>query len=124
MESFPIREDDLSQILPALNYDGIKNIGSEVTERLAEYALESIQRLTSFGEDKSKTTPERLVLAGSGVYAGELAAAVEQKSGLPTEISNPFASLANDAHAFPPELADLSAAFTTCFGLAVRALEE
>lgn len=123
MESFIVIEDEISSVLPGLNQEGISKIDNSVVERLADHAFESIKRLTSFGENKENPTPERVVLAGGGVYTGELAVTIEKKSGIATAISDPFASLINDVKDIHPEFAGMSAAFTTCFGLALRAME-
>jgi len=123
MESFIVREDEIISVVPGLDREGISKIDSSVVERLADYAFESIKRLTSFGENKENPTPERLVLAGGGVYTGELAVMIEKKSGIATAVSNPFASLINDVKDIHPEFAGMGAAFTTCFGLALRAME-
>ena len=123
MESFIMREDEISSVLPGLDQEGISKIDDSVVERLADYAFESIKRLTSFGENKENPTPERVVLAGGGVYTGELAVTIEKKSGIATVISDPFATLINDVKDIHAEFAGMSAAFTTCFGLALRAME-
>ena len=68
--------------------------------------------------------PEKIVLAGGGAYLGEITGMIQDKTGLDTATSEPFSSLPDDVREMNPELARMSAAFTTCFGLAVRALEE
>ena len=123
MESFIVREDEISSVLPGLDQEGISKVNDSVVERLSDYVFESIKRLTSLGENKENPTPERVVLAGGGVYTGELAVTIEKKSGIATAISDPFASAINDVKDIHPEFAGMSAAFTTCFGLAIRAME-
>ncbi len=123
MESFVIREDEISEVLPCLDKDGISKIDDSTVERLSEYVFESIKRMTSLGENKDNPVPKRLVLAGGGVYTGELAGKIEEKSGIPAIISEPFASLKNNVNDINPEFASMGAAFTTCFGLALRAME-
>ena len=123
MESFLIKEDELSSSLAGLNQEDLSNIDTSTVERLAGYVFESINRLTSLGENSENPTPEKLILAGSGVYAGELADLVEKKSSLPAVISNPFVSIINDIEETNPGLAGKNAAFTSCFGLALRAME-
>jgi len=123
MESFIVREDEISSVLPGLNQEGISKVNDSVVERLSDYVFESIKRLTSLGENNENPIPERVVLAGGGVYTGELAVTIEKKSGIATAISDPFASSINDVKDIHPEFAGMSAAFTTCFGLAIRAME-
>ena len=123
IESFPINVEEIASVLPSLDSDGMAKIDVSIVERLAEHVLGSINRLTSFGENKDNPTPEKLVLAGGGVYAGELADMIGKKSDIATSISDPFSSLINDVNEIKPELSGMSAAFTTCFGLALRAME-
>ena len=124
MESFPIHEDELLSVLGCLDHKSIAYIDDSTSERLAEYINESINRFNTYIDKKKNAIPDRLILAGGGVYAGELARLVEQKSGITTIVSDPFASQTVDSVIQTPELANMGAAFTTCFGLAVRALEE
>ena len=124
MESFAIHEDELVKILPCLSIDAMKQVDSETAERLSGYVIESINRLTSSDGEESKINPERIIIAGGGVYIGELTSIIEQKSGIFTTISNPFTELPDDIKESHPDLTEMGAAFTTCYGLAVRALEE
>ena len=110
-------------MLGGLDQEGMKKIDGSISERLSDYVLESINRLTAHGDDKTKPEPERLIIAGGGVYIGDFAQAVEQKSGITTHVSEPFASIANNVQELYPEYSEISAAFTTCLGLAARALE-
>jgi len=121
--SFLIKETEISSIMSGLDQVGISKIDNTTVERLAGHVFESINRHTSFGENKEKATPDKLVLAGSGVYAGKLVDMVKDRYGITTVISDPFASLINDVGDIHPELAGMSAAFTSCFGLALRAME-
>lgn len=124
LESFPILEDNLSPVIAGLDSEGMKNIKGSEAERFADYALESINRLSAYTQNRNKIAPEKIIIAGSGVYIGGLAGMIEQKSGIKTTISDPFTILTEDISEKYPDLARMSAAFTTCFGLAVRALEE
>ena len=123
MESFPIIEDEISSVLEGLDIEGISNIDSSIIERLTGYVFESIERLTSFGENKGNPTPEQFILAGSGVYSVDISDMIEKKYEITARNSDPFASLSNDIKDINPDLSGLSAAFTTCFGLALRAME-
>jgi len=124
MESFPIREDDLCPVLAGLDNDGIQGVTHPVPERLSEYVLESINRLTGLENDERKVTPDDIVVAGGGVYIGELTDMIEKKSGIHITVSDPLAIFSDDLQERFPDLARMSAAFTTCYGLAARALEE
>lgn len=123
MDSFPVREDELSSVLARLDWTDVISVDPNIVKRFNGYIQETIERLTSFGEDKNKPTPGRLILAGGGVYIGELATAVEKVFDLPTIVSDPFNILGGDFKEKYPEYTKMSAAFTTCLGLAVRALE-
>ena len=123
MESFSVREDEIANVLPGLDREGMAKIDVSIVERLTNHIVESINRLTSFGENKDNPTPKKLVLAGGGVYTGELTNMVGEKSGIETTTSDPFASIINDVEKINPELSGMNAAFTTCFGLALRAME-
>jgi Tfp pilus assembly PilM family ATPase len=124
-DSFPVKEKGIVSLLP--NPDTMSSdkeeIDSTETDRVAGYIIESINRLTSLGENKDTITPKRFVLAGSGAYVGDLTGVIETKTGIKTILSNPFDSIVNDISDINPQLASLSAAFTTCFGLALRAME-
>jgi len=124
MESFPVREDALSPVLAGLDLEGMKDIDSSVIERLSGYALESINRIKMYCEYDGKEVPDSIILAGGGVYTGELAGTIEKKTGITTTVSEPFASIPDENKSQYPVFTEKSAAFTTCFGLAVRALEE
>ena len=123
IESFLIKETEISSVMSGLDQVGISKIDNPTVERLAGHVFESINRLTSFGENKKRTTPDKLVLAGSGVYTGKLVDMVKDRYGITTAISDPYASLINDVKDINSELAGMGAAFTSCFGLALRAME-
>jgi len=124
LESFTIQEEDLCDFLPGLDLEGMEQVDEETTERLAGYIMDSVKRLTSIGDYKDKPAPKQLVLSGGGVYIGKLAEIVGDKSGVPTVISDPLKLLLPEIKEDQPELAGMGAAFTTCFGLALRALED
>lgn len=124
LESFVIQEEDLCAVLPGLDLLGMEQTGTGITERLSDHVMDSIKRLTSLGDYKDKPSPKQLVLSGGGVYIGKLAEIVGDKSGIPTVISDPLKLLLPKIKEDQPELSGMGAAFTTCFGLALRALED
>ena len=124
LESVPIREEALCDTLPGLVCEGMQQTDEETTERLANYIMDSMKRLTSFGDYKDKPTPKQLILSGGGVYIGNLAEVIGDKSGIPTVISDPLKLLVSEIRKDQPDLASMGAAFTTCFGFALRALED
>ncbi len=124
LESFVILEEDLCASIPGLDSEGMEQSNEDTTERLSEYIMDSMKRLTSIGDNKDKPAPKQLVLSGGGVYIGKLAEIVTYKSGVPTVISDPLKLLLPEIKEDQPELAGMGAAFTTCFGLALRALED
>ena len=124
MESFPIHEDDLCPVLAGLDSDGIQGITHPAPDRLSEYVLESINRITGLENDQRKVAPDNIVVAGGGVYIGELTDMIEKKSGIHITVSDPLAQFSDDLQERFPDMARMSAAFTTCYGLAARALEE
>jgi Tfp pilus assembly PilM family ATPase len=74
---------------------------------------------TGWGQER----PERIILAGGGVYTGDLPSMVTGKTGIVTTVSDPFASAKVRVATLESRLTVLGSAFTTCFGLALRALE-
>jgi len=124
MESFPVQLDNYSEKMPGLIFDGSEKDETETAAQLVEYITGSINRLTSRGEDKKKPTPDSLVLTGGGVYLDGLHAELRNKVGIRTSIADPFRSEKVKIAANEPPLECLGAAFTTCFGLALRAIEE
>jgi Tfp pilus assembly PilM family ATPase len=126
LESLPIDEASLLDILSGLDNQRLSRLNGDTSERMAGHVVSSLERLTSLGKFKDKPTPKQIVLAGAGVYIadGAIADFISQKAGIPTTISNPLKPLMTEV---PPEQQNLmaySAAFTTCFGLALRALED
>ena len=122
MESIPIREDILSDVVSVLQREEMESISPEVSERLIGYTLESIERMKPLYTGAGNIAPEHIILAGGGAYLGYVAGELEHRSGIPTTISNPFASFKDEEMPHDTDFRDMGAAFTTCFGLAVRAL--
>ncbi|MFC1538392.1 type IV pilus biogenesis protein PilM [Candidatus Latescibacterota bacterium] len=123
IDSYLINEPEISSVMAGLNPERISQMEDSLVETLAGHVFKTVNRLTSFAENKDNPTPEKLVLAGAGVYAGKLVDMVEEKYGITIAVSNPFAALTNDILDINPELENLNAAFTPCFGLALRAME-
>jgi len=122
MESYAVREDELAAVIPVLDRVNMNGTEKEVADRLAGYVMESYRRVT--GKGGHDMTPDSIVLAGGGVYIGDLSEIVGNRTGVATAVSNPFASVSGDIQSKYPDLSGMSAAFTTCFGLAVRALDK
>ena len=120
LESYPLPEDVLTPDLSSSDSKGIKCIDRSSTEQLSEHVLESVNRLASYSEGKAVFN--KIIIAGMGEYVDELTSFVEQKSGIPTTVSNLFTSFPDDVKRRQPELVEMSAAYAICFGLAVRAL--
>ncbi|MBA7578746.1 hypothetical protein ES708_20611 [subsurface metagenome] len=123
LESIPIRDESLNFVLADKDQEIPENEDTDTSDKLSGYIVESVKRLTSLGDDKSKATPESIALVGGGVYTGKLANKITEKTGISTAIFNPFTDMIKDVESNQPELADMSAAFATCFGLAVRAID-
>lgn len=124
LESFPIQEEDLRLVLPGLDREGLNHINTATIQRLAGYIEQSVKRLTSYGDYKDKPTLKRFVLSGGGAYCGNLAEVVSKMTGIPVTISNPLKPRLTEVPESQAELVRMSAAFTSCFGLALRALED
>ncbi|MFC1650560.1 type IV pilus biogenesis protein PilM [Candidatus Latescibacterota bacterium] len=123
IDSYLINEPDIASVMSGLNMENISQMEDSLVEKLVGHVFKSVNRLTSFAENKDNPTPDKLILAGSGVYAGKLVSMIEDKYGINVVISDPFTALTNNAADINPELENLNAAFTTCFGLALRAME-
>ncbi|MDP2983859.1 MAG: pilus assembly protein PilM [Candidatus Latescibacter sp.] len=123
VESFPLQLSEYAEKMPGLDFDGSEKNDSENSRQFVKYIGSSVNRLTSRGEDKKKPTPQRLILAGGGVYLDDLAEQIEREIGISTSVSNPFRSLKVDFAVEKSPLESFGAAFTTCFGLALRAME-
>lgn len=123
MESFPIHVEEIAGVLPILDRKGIETIDDSIIERLVEHVYDSVVRLTGRAEGSGRVSPERLVVAGGGAYIGNIVEKIGSKTGLTAVLSDPFASASNDMREVHEELSGMGAAFTTCFGLALRAME-
>jgi hypothetical protein len=123
IDSLLINEPEIASVMAGLNFEAISGLDDPLVETLAEHVFKTVDRLTSFAEHKDNPAPGKFVLAGSGAYAGNIVKMIEDKYGIPVTISDPFAALSNDVTDINPELENLNAAFTPCFGLALRALE-
>jgi len=123
MDSVVYRDQGISTVLAGLNETQIAEIGEEESARLFGYARESIDRVTSFGGNEGLPTPERIILAGAGAYAGAFPAMIEQQYGVTPVRSDPFRSVTGGRDGLSDELTGMSSAFTTVFGLAFRAME-
>ena len=126
LETVTFDEKSLLNILPGLDLNGMDDVDNNTIERMAGHVIESLSRLTSFGEYDDKPMPKQIVLSGGGVYLGNgnLAKRISEKTDIPTMTSNPLKPLLTEVPENQANLATLSAAFTTCFGLALRALED
>lgn len=123
IESFTLNEDVIDEVFPALDHDAMSQVDNATLERLADNVLESVNRLTSAGENKENPSPEHLVLVGAAVYAGDFKDIVENKTTIAPVVFNPFVPFMQDVKELHQELAEMGSAFTTCFGLALRAME-
>ncbi len=123
IESFALNEDAIDEVFPALDHDAMSRVDNATLERLADDVLESVNRLTSAGENKENPTPEHLVLTGAALYAGDFKDIVENKATIAPVVFNPFVPYMQDVKELHQELAEMGSAFTTCFGLALRAME-
>jgi len=123
IESFSLNEDAINEVFSALDHDAMSRVDNATLERLADDVLESVNRLTSAGENKENPSPEHLVLAGAAVYAGDFKDIVENKTTIAPVVFNPFVPYMQDVKELHQELAEMGSAFTTCFGLALRAME-
>lgn len=122
IDSFPVREDDLAPALTSLDRQKLSSIGGTAVDHLAGYVMDSFSRVTK--RSKKEVIPELIVLAGSGALVGDIEGMVKKKTGVATTLSNSFSIVTDDIGASYPDYSEAGAAFTTCFGLAVRALEE
>ncbi len=122
IESCPVKEEELAPVLGAVDKASIGAITGAVTERLAGHIADSYGRVTKRGKRDIK--PSSIILAGSGATINGLTALVSKKTGIETTVSNPFSKIADDIQARFPDVSGVEAAFTTCYGLAMRALEE
>lgn len=121
VESFAAPQDTLLRILPGLDFLGGEIDDEEAAEQLVKYVSGSVSRLVS--RLKLKKRPDRIVLAGGGVYVGDLESKVKEKTGIRTSIADPFASTKRRVATLGPRLPRLGSAFASCYGIALRAME-
>ncbi len=124
IDSFSLVVEDGIGTLPDLASARGEWRGHGLTERFAGQIADSLPRLLPRGGKDPAVSPGWLVLAGSGACIGELAGLAEETTGIPAAIADPFASLRVDMAVESSDLTEMGAAFTTCFGLALRAMEE
>lgn len=122
VESFSARREEWIEKLPGLNFIGKEIFDEEAAAQFAKYANGSIARITSRLGNGWKTS--RIVLAGGGVYTGNVVEKIAAKNRVPTSIFNPFTSKRVKTSFISPRIASIGSAFTVCFGLAVRAIGE
>ena len=123
IDSTPFKESVLAKSISnsnPLNFQGMDDLS---VERLAEQVIESISRITILGENKKNPSPDIIVLAGGGVYAGNLPNIIETLSGVKVKISSPFKNITGGLDLVQSSFSGKDAAFTTCLGLALRAME-
>jgi hypothetical protein len=124
VESFVIRDDNVSGVLADIDYDGIKNQPADVEERFLNYISESILRQTALGEDKSKIMPSKILITGGGAYFGNLAKKIGDKFEIATAIFDPFGETIAGLNTLRHEFQELRSAFSSPIGLALRSLAE
>jgi len=124
MDSYPVKEEKLSVMLAGMDVNAMKDIDRSTMERFRDYTMETIERTTIHANEQDKEKPEKILLAGCAVHIGDLPNMIGEASGITTLVSDPFAPFSDDITSRYPELSDKGAAFTTCFGLAARALED
>lgn len=124
MDAVVYRDQEVSTALAGFDRYKIAALERESAERLSGYLRESIERVTSLGDNGGVYTPDRIVLAGTGAYVPLIPESLEEQYGMTPQLVDPFDLTVNDAGDIHPELAGMGTAFTTSFGLALRALEE
>ncbi len=123
MDSVVYRDQGISTVLASLDRAQISEIGKDESARLFEYVRESIDRVTSFGGDIHNPTPQKIILAGAGMYVKSIPELMEKRYSILPLPSDPFSVLLKDVSREYPEYTGMGGAFTTGFGLALRALE-
>ena len=121
MEAAPLEGGGLAGQVAGLDADALRAMSLEAAENLVDGTVEAIARILAEGD--STVAADGLVIAGSCVYLSEYVAILESRLDSPFTLSNPFAAFPDLSDRFPA-VAGLGAAFTTAYGLAVRALEE
>jgi hypothetical protein len=123
VDSFSAFQEDWLERLPCLDLIGGEIHDEKAAAQFVKYASGAVSRLISRQWGGNQLRLEHIILAGGGVYMGDLASMVSDITGIVTTVSNPFASAIVRVSTLGPRLSDLGSAFTTCFGLALRALE-
>ena len=121
MEAVPHADDGLPGENAVLDADVLHAVPPETVDKLVDATVKVITRI--LGEGDSAVAADGLIIAGSCVYMSEYVALLESRLECPLTVSNPFASFPDLGDRFPA-VADMGAAFTTAYGMAVRALEE
>lgn len=124
IDSFSLAAETAVESLPELTLERPEWRDDGLRERFARQTADSVQRLIRRGVNDDAFRPGQLVLAGSGAHIEGLAGLIGEMTDIPTVLSRPFASLLVDMTAESSPLTRIGAAFTTCFGLALRALED
>jgi hypothetical protein len=124
MDSVVYRDQGISTVLASLDRTQISDMGKDESARLFEYIRESLDRVTSFGGDIHNPTPQKIILAGAGMYVKSIPELMEKRYAILPLPSDPFSVLLKNASREYPEYTGMGGAFTTGFGLALRALEE
>ena len=124
IDSFSLAAEKSISALPELTLRGPEWQNRALAELFARQISDSIPRLLHRGGNDGDIRPERLVLSGSGAYIEGLAGLTAEMTGIQATVSDPFASLKVGMAAKSPDFTEMGAAFTTCLGLALRAMEE
>jgi len=123
MESFSARQESWIERLPGLDFIGRELNDEEAAAQFVKYTTGCVSRhMARRGGNKPRF--ERIIIAGGGAYSGGLASVVAEKTGIAATVTDPFSSMKVRASMLGPRLATLGSAFTTCFGLALRAMGE
>ncbi len=123
IDSFPIDENENTPILAGQSRKALEGLQIAEDDRIVHDIFSSIERITSLGANGENPTPERIVLSGPGAYSERINTLLKDKYSIPFGVSDPFSKFTNNAGDISPELAGLSAAYTSCLGLALRAME-
>ncbi len=123
-ESFAAPQDGLSGFLPGLEFEDAALQNGKAVMEFARNISESLSRLVMRGKSHGKKFPERLILSGAGTFLSGLSDEIEDRMGMETSVSDPFRSLRVEAGEDISRFTGLGAAFTVCYGLALRAMEE
>jgi hypothetical protein len=123
VDSFSANQDNWLGRLPGLDFIGEEIRDEAVAGQFLKYVMGSVSRISSQLWTARDIRAERIILSGGGVYTGDIAAKIEEETGITTVVTDPFASAKVKSASFGPRMSSLGSAFTTCYGLALRALE-